>query len=396
MPAGAELTPLSELPAITPEEDARVLAEATEVVVPLINRHINPDRFKDPELRDEFPTVTTYMGDNSNLWTPAMYVPWSAGENFPEDYKWTPEDSPMPLAARTSLWIGLLTEDDLPWFTEAIERNFGSNEALGFWNRVWTAEEGRHSEVMRGYMTVGRVVDPIQLEMARVRQVVTAEVPDPPSVMEAAVYVTIQELATRISHQNTGKLISDTAEADSDLFPLNGDRTALANVEPVAVQGLEPEEREAYLRNVGRAIMTRVAGDENKHFAFYSDLVGDGALQTDPSLVVRAIERQIRGFQMPGVGIENFWGHAAVIADAGVYDLRIHHDKILRPILKRWGFESIDGLDDEAEKSRERTLRFMDGLDEAAANFEEKREEKRAAALATNDAEEIWVGKEAA
>ena len=391
MPAGAELTPLSELAAITPEEDARVLAEATEVVVPLINRHINPERFKDPELRDEFPTVTDYMGDNSNLWTPAMMVPWSVGENFPEGYQWTADDSPMPLAARTSLWIGLLTEDNLPWYTEAIERNFGSNEALSFWNRVWTGEEGRHSEVMRGYMTVGRIVDPIALEEARMRQVVTAEVPDPPSVVESAVYVTIQELATRISHQNTGKLIADTAEADDALFPLNADRTALANVEPVALEGLEPEEREAYLRNVGRTIMTRVAGDENKHFAFYADLVGKGALQTDPSLVVRAIERQIRGFQMPGVGIEGFWDHAAVIADAEVYDLRIHHDKILRPILKRWGFETVEGLDDEAERSRERTLRFMGELDELATKAAEKRDERRAA-----DPDAIWVGKAAA
>src|SRR5665213_4204485 len=391
MAAGAELTPLSELPPITPEDDARVLADITDVVVPLINRHIDPKRFKDPALRDEFPTVTTYMGDGSNLWTPAMMVPWSAGDNFAEDYTWKPEDSPLPEAARTSLWIGLLTEDNLPWYTGAIERNFGSNEALSFWNRVWTGEEGRHSEVMRGYMTVGRVVDPIQLEAARMRQVVTAEVPDPPSVVESAVYVTIQELATRISHQNTGNLIAVTAEADSNLFPLNADGTALANVEPVLVRDMEPEEREAYLRNVGRTIMTRVAGDENKHFAFYADLVGNGAMQTDPSLVVRAIERQIRGFQMPGVGIEDFWDHAAIIADAGVYDLRIHHDKILQPILRRWGFEDVEGLDDEAERSRERTVVFMDSLDKLAARAEEKRDERRAA---NPDAD--WVGKQAA
>lgn len=244
---------------------------------------------------------------------------------------------------------------------------------------------------MRGYMTVGRVVDPVALEQARMRQVITAEVPDPPSAVEAAVYVTIQELATRISHQNTGKLISDTAEADSGLFPLNADRTALANVEPVFLEGLEPEEAEAYLRNVGRTIMTRVAGDENKHFAFYADLVGKGALQIDPSLVVRAIERQIRGFQMPGVGIEGFWSHAAVIADAEVYDLRIHHDKILQPILRRWGFVDLEGLDDEAKRSRERTLSFMEDLDALATKAAARRDEKRA-----SNPDAVWVGKKVA
>jgi acyl-[acyl-carrier-protein] desaturase len=162
-------------------------------------------------------------------------------------------------------------------------------------------------------------------------------------------------------------------------------------VEPIELRGMEPEVREAYLRNVGRTIMTRVAGDENKHFAFYADLVGKGALQSDPSLVVRAIERQIRGFQMPGVGIEGFWDHAAVIADAEVYDLRIHHDKILMPILRRWGFETIEGLDDEAEKSRERTLQFMCDLDSLATRAAERRDERRAA-----NPDAIWVGKEAA
>lgn len=391
MSMSAELTPLSELPAITPEDDERILAEITDTVVPLINRHINPVRFKDPALRDEFPTVTTYMGDNSTLWTPAMMVPWSLGENFPEGYQWTAEESPLPLAARTSFWIGLLTEDNLPWYTEAIERNFGSNEALSFWNRVWTGEEGRHSEVMRGYMTVGRVVDPIALEKARMLQVVTAEVPDPPSVIESAVYVTIQELATRISHQNTGNLIADTAVADDREFPLNDDKTVLREQDIYELEDLDPEQRQAYFRQVGRAIMTRVAGDENKHFAFYRDLVGDGALHTDPSLVVRAIERQIRGFQMPGVGIDDFWDHAVTISDAGVYDLRIHRDQILLPILKRWKFTELEGLDDEAQRARERTLTFLDGLDRLAAKMEEKREEKRAELI--NDPEAIWVDK---
>lgn len=393
MAAPAELGSVAE---IDPEADAQLLPELTDVAVPLINRHINPKRFKDPELKDEFPTVTTYMGDNGDLWTPAMMIPWSVGRNFPEGYDWEkdPAKTALPQAASSALLIGLLTEDNLPWYAGAIDRNFGDNEALNFWNRVWTAEEDRHSDVMRSYMTVGRLADPVMLDEDRMAQIITAQVPDPPSVAESMVYVAIQELATRISHQNTGKLIADTAEADQTVAVLSKDRTTLANADPVEVDALDPEQRDAYVRQVGRAIMTRVAGDENKHFAFYADLVRDGAIPVDSSTVVKAIERQIRGFQMPGTGIREFGKHAAILAEAGMYDLRIHHSQILQPILNRWGFEEIDGLDDGAEQSRERTLSFMRSLDEVATEFETQREERREKAV--DDPDVIWVGKQAA
>jgi hypothetical protein len=38
------------------------------------------------------------------------------------------------------------------------------SEALGFFANVWTAEEERHSKFLEGYVIVGRVIDPIQLE----------------------------------------------------------------------------------------------------------------------------------------------------------------------------------------------------------------------------------------
>lgn len=386
-PAPAELPPLAEVPPINPEVDARLLPELTQVAVPLINRHINPKRFHDPELRDEFPTVTTYMGDNGKMWTPALMIPWSVGRNYPEGYDWEADEGrvALPQPARSALLIGLLTEDNLPWYAETIDRKFGENEALNFWNRVWTAEEDRHADVMRTYMSVAHLVDPVQLDEDRMAQTITAEVPNPPSVAESMVYVAIQELATRISHQNTGELIAGSAEADQVVVALSKDRTTLASVEPVAIEALDPDQRDAYVRQVGRAIMTRVAGDENKHFAFYADLVRDGAIPIDPSTVVKAIELQIRGFQMPGTGIREFMKHAIILSEAGMYDPRIHHSQILAPILKRWDFEGITGLDDDAERSRERTLAFMDQLDTAASEFEEKRAERRAAAIESGE-----------
>ena len=57
---------------------------------------------------------------------------------------------------------------------------------------------------------------------------------------------------------------------------------------------------------------------------------------------------------MPGVGIHGFTGKALQMAQAGVYDLRIHHDEILWPLLRYWNLFGLEGLQSEAEQARER------------------------------------------
>jgi acyl-[acyl-carrier-protein] desaturase len=91
------------------------------------------------------------------------------------------------------------------------------------------------------------------------------------------VYVTLQEMATRISHRNTGRLLADKR---------------------------------------GYEIMARVAGDEQLHHVFYRD-TASAMLEVDPSTVVLAIERNVKGFEMPGTGIPDFASHAKAIAEAG-------------------------------------------------------------------------------
>src|SRR3546814_1825203 len=101
--------------------------------------------------------------------------------------------------------------------------------------------------------------------------------------------------------------------------------------------------------------MKKVASDENRHHLFYRDMV-TAALEIDPSEMVRAIERQVRTFEMPGTGIIGFDAHAKAIAKAGIYDFAAHHDQILVPVvLRNWGIEKLEGLDAEAEKDRKST-----------------------------------------
>jgi acyl-[acyl-carrier-protein] desaturase len=80
---------------------------------------------------------------------------------------------------------------------------------------------------------------------------------------------------------------------------------------------------------------------------------------------------------MPGSGITGFTRKAARMADAGIYDLRIHHDDILWPLLRYWKIFELANLDAEAEHDRERLQRFLHKLDASARKYEERRAARR-------------------
>jgi acyl-[acyl-carrier-protein] desaturase len=269
-------------------------------------------------------------------WFPHELVPWSRGRDFEPGEEWDEAGATLPPAVRSSLFVNLLTEDNLPYYFQTIETMFGRDSAWGEWNRRWTAEEGRHSIVIRDYLTVTRAIDPVALERARMVQVSTGQVPEPDGPIDGMVYVALQELATRIAHHNTGKVVEDPA---------------------------------------GYEVMKRVAADENRHYLFYRDLV-TAALELDPSGLVIAMERQVREFEMPGTGIPDFDRHARAIAAAGIYDLEIHHDLILQPVIVRhWAVEQLEGLTPEAEQARAALLKRIDRIGHAGRRLADRRKE---------------------
>src|SRR4051812_44575514 len=144
-------------------------------------------------------------------WFPHALVPWSRARDFVADEQWDPAEVELDPAVRSSLLVNLLTEDNLPYYTSTITSLYGNDGAWGAWVRRWTAEEGRHSIVLRDYVTVTRALDPVALERARMAQVECGQVPRPISPQNGLVYVTLQELATRVAHHNTGKRLDDPA-----------------------------------------------------------------------------------------------------------------------------------------------------------------------------------------
>ena len=139
-------------------------------------------------------------------WMPHDYIPWSRGKDFAflggED--WRPEDSALDPVAKTSMIVNLLTEDNLPSYHRIIHQQFGQDGAWGNWVGRWTAEEGRHGIALRDYLVVTRGVDPVQLEDLRMQHMTAGYDREQMSMLHTVVYVSFQELATRVSHRNTG------------------------------------------------------------------------------------------------------------------------------------------------------------------------------------------------
>jgi acyl-[acyl-carrier-protein] desaturase len=274
----------------------------------------------------------------SREWFPHELIPYERGRAV-ADRTWSPEDADLAgatpdAAVRTALYVNLLTEDNLPYYFRDVDRMFGGDGVWGTWARRWTAEEGRHSMAIYGYLMVTRAVDPVALERGRMCQVSTGEAPAPATAREGFVYLALQELATRISHRNTGRRIGDS---------------------------------------VGYELMARVAADENLHFLFYRDLAS-AAFVIDPSGMVLAAEHEVRTFAMPGTGIPDFDRHAAAMSRAGIYDLAIHHAQILVPVvLNHWRVAEVTDLTPEAEAARHRLVAHIDRVGRAAARLTERR-----------------------
>ena len=151
-----------------------------------------------------------------------------------------------------------------------------------------------------------------------------------PCPIEIFAYTSAQELATRISHRNAG------VKADC----------------PVAHE-----------------VMTRVAVDENHHFMFYRG-VTTAMLREAPGLVLEAIHAALADFRMPGTGIPNFNRRAVAIARAGIYNLRIHAEQVLQPLLRHWKIESLVGLDARASELQAKILAIPVNLITQAEAFE--------------------------
>ena len=205
----------------------------------------------------------------------------------------------------------MVTEEALPSYSVSL--NFLARDVRGDsiepwarWLRGWTAEENRHGDLLNAYLRMtGRV------DMRAVEQTVHYLIangfnpktyPDP---YNGLIYPSFQERATKISHANVGKLVA--AQGDANLAK----------------------------------ICQRISGDESRHEAFYTRMMGH-VMDMDPNGAILAFRQMIRGLiAMPGRLMydgkdPDLFDHFATVAQrAGVYTV-YDYGTILEHLVTTW------------------------------------------------------------
>jgi acyl-[acyl-carrier-protein] desaturase len=329
--------------------DLQLLHELEPVVEANINRHLS--------MRKD--------------WNPHDYIPWSDGKNYYAlgGQDWHPEQSKLSEVAQVAMLTNLLTEDNLPSYHREIAMNFSMDGPWVFWVNRGTAEENRHGIALRDYLVVTRAIDPVELEQLRLEQVTRGFSPGQnqqlegdadlfaESLFDSVIYVTFQELATRVSHRNTGKACN----------------------EPIADQ-----------------LLQRVSADENLHMIFYRDVSAAG-FDIAPGQAMHSLHKVLTNFKMPGYTIPDFRRKAVVIAAGGVYDPRIHLDDVVMPVLKKWRIFEREDFTGEAARQRDELGKLVEELEDACEKFEvaKRRRLERLASMAEKRAAKNLVASSA-
>lgn len=276
-------------------------------------------------------------------WYPHDYIPWESGSNFAAagGQDWDPEQSQLSDVARAAMITNLLTEDNLPSYHREAAGSFSQDGPWGAWVNRWTAEENRHGIAIRDYLVVTRGVDLVALEQARIEHVTNGFTStDEERAMHnseflmSVAYVTFQELATRVSHRNTGKVCDD----------------------PIADR-----------------LLQRIAADENLHMIFYRNMC-EAALDLSPDQALDAVGAVVENFRMPGQGMPDFRRNGVLMAKHGIYDLRQHLEEVVMPNLRKWRIFERNDFSALGEARRDQLAAFLEDLQTKVVKFEEQRD----------------------
>jgi acyl-[acyl-carrier-protein] desaturase len=150
------------------------------------------------------------------------------------------------------------------------------------------------------------------------------------SLFDSVIYVTFQELATRISHRNTGKACNET---------------------------------------IADQMLAKISADENLHMIFYRDVSAAG-FDICPNQAMKSLHMVLRNFLMPGYQVPEFRRKAVAIAVGGVYDPRIHLDEVVKPVLKKWRIFERDDFTGEAGALRDDLALLIEELETTCDKFE--------------------------
>jgi acyl-[acyl-carrier-protein] desaturase len=243
-------------------------------------------------------------------WQPADFLPDLTGDDWIDRLREFREPAgQLDDELLVVLVADMITEEALPSYSIAL--NLLANDPTGTsdapwarWLRGWTAEENRHGDLLNAYLRLTGRVNMRAIEVTIHHLLTNGFNPNAyPDLYGGLVYTAFQERATKISHANVARLSSGDA-------------------------------------NLNR-ICLKIAGDESRHEAFYTRMMGQ-VMDQDPAggiLTFRSMMRRI--IAMPGKLMfdgkdPDLFDHFATVAQrTGIYTVR-DYASIADHLLNTW------------------------------------------------------------
>jgi acyl-[acyl-carrier-protein] desaturase len=274
-------------------------------------------------------------------WQPADFLPDLAAPDWRERLAAFREPAGQLSDEVLVVLVGdMVTEEALPGYAVALnviaEDYTGAGDApWARWLRGWTAEENRHGDLLNAYLRLTGRVDMRAVERT-VHHLIGRgfEARAYPDLYGGLVYTAFQERATRVSHDNVGRLAA--AQGDG----------ALA------------------------AICRRIAGDEARHEAFYTRCMG-AVMAQDPEGGVTTFGTMLRKvIAMPGRLMfdgrdPDLFDHFSAVAQRlGVYTVG-DYAGIVRHLVGAWGVAALP-VSGKAARVQEFLCRHAERIDAQA------------------------------
>jgi acyl-[acyl-carrier-protein] desaturase len=263
-------------------------------------------------LSDQVEANLSFLAPIDKAWQPTDFLPDLTAPDWREQLDaFRGPATELDDALLVVLVADMITEEALPSYAVALNNlandQTGTSEApWAQWLRGWTAEENRHGDLLNAYLRLTGRVDMRAIERTvhyLIDSGFNARVH--PDLYGGLVYTAFQERATKISHANVGKIAAAQGDVSLD------------------------------------KICRRIAGDEARHEAFYTTMMGkvldadpDGGLTVIMSLFRRVIAMPGR-LMYDGQDPDLFDHFAAVAQRLGVYTVE-DYAGIVEHLVSTW------------------------------------------------------------
>ncbi|MBI2426201.1 MAG: acyl-ACP desaturase [Candidatus Hydrogenedentes bacterium] len=321
---------------------------------------MHPGRIETLRHLDQFvaDNLSTLLRDPEVNWQPTDYTPDLSTESGFEALRSLREEARMLSEDVLTVLVGdMITEEALPtyasWISvlEGVQTKSHPETPWGQWNRAWCGEENRHGDLLNRWLYLSGRVNMREVEVTTQSLIHdggdTQTENDP---YRGFVYTSFQEIATRVSHLNVGRLARQAG-----------------------AEGLYK-------------ICSKIAGDEQRHARAYK-LFFQKFLELDTNEALLAFQDMMKKkITMPAMYMrergkekgESFARFEEIATRTGIYTSR-DYIEILENLIGDWNIAHLQGLSPAAESAQQFLCglpgRYMKILDRMAARTKKSDEE---------------------